>query len=327
MTGRSVWFCALLLVASTSHAQTTPKVDDFPDLPMTESAPKEAPFTQPNDEFEEADKASKVPVEKSDPLVKEVESADANNPAPPPAPDAEKHPPKKAKKVSRGVELIEHPMASKGLIRIESDGSYIYKTAVSKHDQSSTFRVGSIQPPNIDSADGKTNFKTMYSRSDIPIFMYDYEWQPFSQFGKLGVQAGFGFFTAQGNGRFLDGTEAREKYTFFAIPLNVGVVYRMELSDRQWLAPYVAGGLSYYAIGEFRDDSKAPHGVGTPGAYGAGGLMFNVSSFDRETAYTLDSEYGITNLWLSFEFRYVKSFSADIDLTASIINLGIAVDY
>ncbi|WII70639.1 hypothetical protein QJS83_09230 [Bdellovibrio sp. 22V] len=231
-----------------------------------------------------------------------------------------------------GVEYIEHPQAAKGLLTITKEGAYIYKTKEGEeHDKSGTFRVGMIDPPKITSADGTTTFDSMYSGSQQPMFMFDYEWQPFNHYGKLGVQFGGGIMLANGNGRFIEGDhvgeEAKEKYTFIAIPLNLGVVYRLEWMSRQWLAPYVSGGGTYIGVVEYRDDGKSPSVVGTPGVYGAGGMMFNISALDRDTAFTLSSEYGIANLWLTLEYRYLNTFSEDVDFTSGIAGAGITVDY
>lgn len=297
-----------------------------------ESAPREEPYVTESKEFEEFDNAEK----------KEAEVlAVPSSPTPAPAPSLTPNSPVVKSQSStsnpqgRGprVEKIAHPLAAKGLTRIEADGTYVYKTKISSHDKSATVRFGVIQPPNIQGPGGLTDFKSMYSENNIPIVMFDYEWQPFTQFGRLGIQAGFGFFTAQGNGRFVnpDPTIAddtpQEKYTFLAFPVNLGVVYRLEWMRRQWVAPYVSGGGTYFAVAETRDDNKAPKLVGSPGAYGAGGLMINITSFDRETAFTMDSEYGISNLWLSGEYRYVKSFNEDLDFTSGIFNLGISADF
>ena len=231
-----------------------------------------------------------------------------------------------------GVHYIHHPQASKGLLRITEDGAYIYKTEdIKSQGKSGTLRFGMMDPPKIVSADGSTTFESMYSASQQPLLMFDYEWQPFSSFGKLGVQAGFGFLMSTGKGRFISGSmagqEAEESYTFAAIPLNLGLIYRMEWMRRQWVAPYVSAGGSYVGVVEFRDDSKAPSAVGTPGAYGAGGLLFNISAIDKKTAFTMANEYGITNLWVTLEYRYLYTFSEEVDLTSGIISAGVAVDY
>lgn len=227
----------------------------------------------------------------------------------------------------KGVKLIHHPDAKKGLIRIEQDGTYIYKVKTTPKDQTGVVRFGFMDPPNIDSADGYTDFKSMYGSSTVPTLMFDYEWQPFSGFGKLGVQAGFGFAMADGNGHFLkDGTEAQEKYNFLILPLNLGVIYRLEYFKRQWVAPYISGGGSYIAVAEMRDDGKNNFS-GTPAAYGAGGLMFNITALDKSMAFNLDSEYGVGNLWLVAEYRYQKAFSDLLDFSGGLMSFGISADF
>ena len=239
-----------------------------------------------------------------------------------------------------GVEYIQHPMAAKGLQQINADGTYIYKTSLSDtFNTTGSLRIGSMDSPKITSKDGTTNFETMYQGPPVPIVMFDYEWQPFTSFGRLGIQGGFGLLVTQGSGRFactdckapdgsdLNGLKAKEQYTFVAVPLNIGGIYRLQWKSHQLFVPYAAGGGTYIPVVEFRDDSSTPHAVGTPGVYGAGGLLVNISHLDRETAFTLKNEYDITNLWATAEFRYLKTFNEEIDFTSSIISLGIAIDY
>jgi len=221
-----------------------------------------------------------------------------------------------------------HPNAKKGLERIRADGSYVYRVKIRDRSSTSTVRFGVSDPPVIKSSDGQTTFSEMYGSKSVPTLLYDYEWQPLQKFGRLGIQAGFGFLTAQGSGRFKStGEEAREKYTFIAVPLNLGAIYRLEFMERQWLAPYIAGGGTYFLLAELRDDEKRQHFLGTAAGYGAGGMMFNISRLNRETALTLDSEYGIANLWLTAEYRRVQSVSQDLDMSSNNFNVGISVDY
>ncbi|MGZ3742227.1 MAG: hypothetical protein ACXWRE_00760 [Pseudobdellovibrionaceae bacterium] len=227
----------------------------------------------------------------------------------------------------KGVRWVHHPDAKKGLIRIEQDGTYVYKVKTTKKDQAGVVRFGLMSPPDIKSADGSSDFKSMYTSDDIPTIMFDYEWQPFSKYGKLGLQMGLGVATANGQGHFLkDGTAAPEKYTFVIAPLNLGLVYRLEYFKRQWVAPYVSGGGTYIAVAELRDDGKN-HFSGTPAAYGGGGLMFNITALDKSMAFNLDSEYGVGNLWLVAEYRFQTSFSEDLNFTGSIMSLGISADF
>lgn len=280
--------------------------DDLPNV--QESAPNEPPFVDVNNE----------PLEVT--------------PAPAPADSGSQSgyydTAKKPVKSGTRVEKLKHPLQKKGLERIEKDGSYIYKTRkYEKTNKTATLRFGFVEAPKIKAADG-TSFSTMYTSSSLFTLMFDYEWQPFEFLGKSGLQAGFGFYTAQGSGRFLNGGgEAREKYTFIAIPLNLGIIYRLEFSEKQWFVPYAAGGGTYMAMVENRDDSKSLHGVGSAGAYAAGGALFSITAIDRTMAHTLRSEYGLGGLWVSLEYRYLKSFSADLDFSSNIFSLGVAADF
>ena len=237
----------------------------------------------------------------------------------------------------KGTKYIEHPLAEKGLIRIEKDGSYIYKTDIDQaghNNKTGVFRIGGIDAPKILAKDGLTTFETMYQGSPVPYFMFDYEWQPFTSFGRLGIQLGIGFLISHGNGRFacdtgctVNGQIAKESYTFLAVPLTAGGLYRLDLTAHQWVAPYLAGGGAYIPVFEIRDDNSSPHGLGVPGVYGAGGVMFNITALDKDTAFVLKKEYGISNLWVTGEYRILKNFNADLDFSSNIISAGISVDY
>lgn len=236
-----------------------------------------------------------------------------------------------------GVEYIHHPQAAKGLLRIEKDGTYVYRTREeTSYKTTGSFRVGAMDAPKITSSDGSTNFEMMYDGPTVPLISFDYQWQPWESLRNVAVQAGLGIMTANGNGRFTKtaasgtptaGDPAQEEYTIFAIPLNVGLSYRFQYMDRQWFAPYISGGGSYIPVIEYRDDGASTNTVGTPGGYGAVGGLLNISALDRTTAFTLKNEYGVANLWVNVEYRYLKSFNDDVDFSSSIFGAGISVDY
>ncbi len=241
-----------------------------------------------------------------------------------------------------GHEKIAHPMAEKGLLSIEKDGSYYYEPSKFEvKNESISFRAGGIlPPPNIVGPDGRTNYNAMYGGSPVQISV-DYEWYPFVKWGKLGLQGGAGFFTSTGSGRFtysstsltsacdsaVEDCAAREKYTFYGLPVSLGLIYRLQVTDRPYFAPYIVGGGSYYLLAEKRDDGKPFKAVGSGAGYGGGGIMFNISAFDRSTAFTLESEYGLHNVWINADYRYVASLSKVLDVSASLICVGMVMDY
>jgi hypothetical protein len=196
------------------------------------------------------------------------------------------------------------------------------------------FRIISQDAPNIQ---GHTDaedftFQDMYNVSSLSGIDFIYEWQPLKSFGKLGVQAGVGFATATGKGYFkssdasLAGKIPRESYTFFSIPLSLGVVYRFEFMERQWAAPYVAGGGIYNGLVEYRNDSDLK-ALGSPAAYGAGGLLINLTALNKDLAFTMDREYGFSQLWLVAEYRRIQGFNKDLDVTTNQISVGIGAEY
>jgi hypothetical protein len=322
---------SLLVLFAQAHA-----------APAKETPPNEPPYTN-DTEFdplmgEDPAASSQIPVEPSQPTV---QTPKPSAPAPAPAPikkmssyegttttsELREHEYVPGSKPDKGVKLIHHPDGKKGLVRIEQDGTYVYQVKTTPKNQTGTVRFGLMDPPRITSADGAHTFADMYGSEPLPTILFEYEWQPFKKFGKLGVQGGASFSTAEGHGYFVsDGGQAREKYNFYAIPVNLGLVYRFEYFKKQWLAPYVAGGASYIGVAELRDDNKNNFS-GVPAGYGAAGIMFNVSSLDKTLAFTLDSEYGVGNLWLVAEYRYIQAFSDTLDFTGGIMSLGISADF
>lgn len=332
--GYRALFASVVLIYSVANANEPAVVPAQNNSELDwEAPPQEAPYISDEEAADQIEaEISAGPTEK----VAEPNLPPAPAPIPSPAKEIVSEPliskkPPVEQASSNGTSsktYKSHPLSKKGLIRIEKDGSYIYKTQTGTKNQSFSFKIASVDPMQIETADGQSSFETMYGSGSVTGLMFDYEWQPFTTYGKLGVQAGFGLTYSQGNGRFLnDGSEAKEKYTLFTIPLNLGGIYRFEYMQKQWVAPYVAGGVSYVGLIETRDDNKSPKMVGTPAAYGAGGVMVNITAFDRQMSFDLYSEYGVAAMWFVFEFRRVQSLSEDLDVSGNVINGGISVDF
>lgn len=226
-----------------------------------------------------------------------------------------------------GSIMVPHPGAAKGLIRINKDGSYQYKTLEKDKNQALSFRVSSTTPPRIKAANG-VGFTDIYGKSSLTGIIGDYEWQPFRGFGALGLQLGSGLIMARGNGRFADLVVAREAYDLFVIPLSAFLVYRFEYMRRQWFVPFVNGGGTMYGLIEKRDDSK-PAQFATAQALGfGGGLHISISRWDPQGAFVMQKEYGVADLWLTLEARITQGIPRqDVDFSNQTASLGITVDY
>lgn len=239
-----------------------------------------------------------------------------------------------------GYKKVKHPGAAEGLVKIRKDGSYIYDMKYELKHQSSHLRFGQASNPDVsvtiettDAAGQVTGERTLtfndfYSNASKLLISYDYEWYPWINQGMLGAQLGGSFMYADGHGRLkYSQTESVEKFSFLTLPLNFGAVYRLQWKNQQMFAPYAAGGGTYVLLAEKREDQSTIHTTGGFGFYGAGGLLINLSAFNRETAFELVSEYGISNLWFSLEFRLTEVNAPAFSLASRSINGGISFDF
>lgn len=223
---------------------------------------------------------------------------------------------------------------SDGLVRIDKDGSYIYADTRTKKKQAGHLRIGSANQPDITiDINGTTyNFEDFYGSAEGLMIGYDYEYFFSSSNGKLGGQIGGAVQYSKGNGRLVQNPPAEsvpsvETFSFVTLPLFVGGIYRFEYSNRQWLAPYVAGGGVIVGLVEKREDNSKLNYTGGFGFYGTAGALLNVSIIDRETALTLDSEYGIGNLWINLEFKYINVSAETFFYENSFVQGGVSFDF
>lgn len=226
---------------------------------------------------------------------------------------------------------------SDGLSRIDTEGNYIYDEKHELRNQAFQFHIGTVDNPDVsvEITQHNTNnvtvvtFDEMYEGASQLAIGMDYEYFLTRDMGKLGLQGGLSFQYAEGKGRLAsDPTkESIETFSFITMPLFLGLVYRFEYRDRQYVAPYVAGGGAYTVLAEKRDDRSEVKGVGAAGFYGAGGALINLTAFDREMAAEFRSEYDISNLWINLEFRTVQVTSDAFNYQNSFIQGGMTLDF
>lgn len=229
--------------------------------------------------------------------------------------------------VQGGTIKVPHPGAAKGLIRINKDGSYQYKTPLRAKSQAGSFRFGSMAPPQISGQASGLTYKSMYGSSNLFLLQGDYEWAPLRKYGPLGVLLGAGLATGNGQGRLESGQESLEKYTLFVVPLTAFVSYRFEYMRRQWVVPFVNGGITYFGMAEKRDDNSPVKFAGAAAAGGGGGILISISRLDAVAAFTLDREYGIADVWFNLEARAMQGLDPDFDFTTQMISAGITLDF
>lgn len=262
------------------------------------------------------------PIEKN----QEVDLSDRNqNRFPPDQPLFVKPPgPKQGGKLR-----VPHPRAAEGLIRINRDGSYQYKTALKDKSATGTVKVSSMSAPSIDGGNSNTTYKSMYGSENLNGVAIDYEWQVLDSFGKVGLQLGSGiwFDSAKGSFKRNPSERSEERYSIFILPISAYLNYRFEYSRKQWIVPFVNAGGTYFGLAEIRDDGQTPAFAGAPAIGGGGGVMLSISRLDNQTAFTMSSEYGVADLWVIIEGRVLQGLNAQTDFTSQSINAGVAVDF
>jgi hypothetical protein len=226
---------------------------------------------------------------------------------------------------------VPHPFAEKGLLRITRSKVYIYRVEESEQKTATQVRFGAYNPENLESPQGST-FTDNYDQTDNPALSVDWEWQLWkSPIGKWGSTLGAGLYVAQGHGHFAGSKNAhltpRELFTFAVVPVNAGVVYRLQVWHRQLLIPYGIGGGTIFGFGEFRDDGKAPKWGGSYGAYYGGGVALNLTYFDALSRIALDREYGINAVYLAAEYRGIVGLSKNFDFSSDFVNAGFLMEY
>lgn len=225
-----------------------------------------------------------------------------------------------------GTVKVPHPDAAKGLIRINKDGSYQYKTAERTKKRSGTFRIGLMNPPEIE-GNGLVTYDSMYGTDDIFSIFYDYEWQVPTKYGLIGASLGVGFGTVTGSGRFEAGGEAKEKYNLYMLPVSAFANYRFEFARRQLIVPYITAGATNYTLIEYRNDGDDTTYAFAQAIGGGGGLLISISRMDPRGAFVLGEEYGIADMWLTLDARVMQGLNSDLDFTSTILSLGMTVDF
>lgn len=183
--------------------------------------------------------------------------------------------------------------------------------------------------------------------SDSPMVMLGLHWdyQVFQGFGSVAVGAGARIGWADGFAVSQDGTSSSDPTSLNVLPLTATVTYRFD-----WLAqstgiplvPYGKVGMTYTVwwvtngSGEIANtyDLDGEGRVGYGGTFGfhvAGGLQFLLDWFGEGMAAEFDSEIGVNNSYLFFEYGYhsVNDFGAEtsFDLGDANFSAGLMFEF
>lgn len=217
----------------------------------------------------------------------------------------------------------------KGLMKVTSDGSYVYKIDESPLDGSASLRFTNMPPlPLVHEIAGQViTFDDIYGDSPFTLTLIDYDWLAFRQLGHWVISVGTTIGNKTGQGRFIDDASlAFEKYTLWVFLNHISLTYRFQYSPHPWFVPYFSGGFVPAFFYESRDDNKRNKFKFIPAAQASGGIRFNIGRMDDYGAGILDAEYGINNFWIDVEYRRIQSVGSKVDISSNLINVGLGFD-
>lgn len=315
---------AISLISYTSFAAPVPRL---PKKAKTQTQPAAQPPAQTVAPAPAATPAEE-PMPQSQTVSDEAAVMEADSEPVPAIKKEEKFNPRT---FSMDPKKVKHPLAGKGLMRIDRDKNYFYKVKESPDNQSVSVRFG-IQPAlNLSNPDTGTSFEQLYGGSSKPVIMADYEWLLFRGLGRTSLILGSGLLVASGHGKFAnpsyDDKTPKENLTLFAMPNNIGITWKAQFSDHPLFVPYASGGGIAWTMIEFRDDNKAPRIGLAPAAYGAGGVALNLRFLDAKSLLDMDREYGINAVYLAVEYRVIAGLSKNFDFSSNFVNAGFMMQF
>jgi hypothetical protein len=199
----------------------------------------------------------------------------------------------------------------------------------SKHYAS--FHIGSYDPTQLMGDTSGITYSNVYGSNSVPMFQFDYEWDFFRTFGKLGLKSGIGFFTAEGDGRFVQNPniQSQTELLLIVLPFTEAAVYHFEYWDRQLFVPYAEAGVDYFGIFEIPTEAttvtKAKFG-GSAAAHYAAGMQFQIDFLDREGLFNMFKDYGITHMYVTAGIRQFVGLGL-FDFSAVMFEGGFSFEF
>jgi hypothetical protein len=195
-----------------------------------------------------------------------------------------------------------------------------------------SLHVGSYDPNNLMGDTPGISYNNVYNGNPVPMIQVDEEWDFTRKFGKLGGKLGLGFFTASGDGRFVNKPtlQSDEQLNLYVIPMTAAGIYHFQYADRQPVAPYVEGGVDYFGMVELATQSTSVNSFkfgGGAAAHYAAGLQIQLDFLDRSGVFHMYKEYGIQHLYFLGGVRQFFALSSVFDFSAVMYEGGFAFEF
>jgi opacity protein-like surface antigen len=150
------------------------------------------------------------------------------------------------------------------------------------------------------------------------------EYIPVKSIGRIGIGLGITLHgepnIALGNNRFT---------SIIGVPIDLSVSYRAAFSPRQWVVPFLKGGIGAVGV-KYTSKTGGPDQITqTEGTlnYG-GGIEFCLSRLELGTAHRLDSSLGVNAIYLVSEYSRGKMLGlSQLDLSYEAYQMGMRFEF
>lgn len=184
------------------------------------------------------------------------------------------------------------------------------------------------------------SFEDLYGTGYIPRLALQYEYQPFHSewIGSFGILLGGALTYNYGKGKFevnlrnpvtgeSFGIESKTKFTFFTLPVSLGLNYRLNLL--RYVRPYVQGaGLTTFYRENRTDEQGGNQGMSFGMAFG-GGLNLLMDWVSAESTWAFYRTFGVKHYYLTLDYTRTTTFamSKRVNFAANTISLGLTFEY
>jgi len=201
--------------------------------------------------------------------------------------------------------------------------------------------------PGIDSEfSGAGPYQSSFGKEEMLHFSGELDWQFWRprSFGSLGVFGTAGYAWVKGKGLLVDGTKSSDETSFRMVPLDFGLVYRLDVLAQDYGIPFVfavKGGLThaFWWITDGLGDTSSWTSTGGDEVEGSGGtwglnaafaIHLHLDLFEPHAAKTFDNELGVNNSYLFIEYgiHWLNDFGSgeSFDLTDHGLTFGLAFE-
>jgi len=143
----------------------------------------------------------------------------------------------------------------------------------------------------------------------------------------LGVIAGVGGLYAAGHAQGLEsGKSSGEELKLYVIPGQLSLSYRFDFLNEQVFVPSLQAGGDYWAFiedNEFQDDVKG----GKSGWHAGAGLGILLDRLEWESAFRLESDFGIENVFLEVSAQKTWMNHEGLDFSGLVYSAGFLFEF